>query len=127
MKEEKKQKLKKVLKVTGLVTGGAIIGAGSVIAGQKILKHEKDDSNIIVTTEEALCECAKEIERQTFFKTLTVAQKCCEKSENGIAMLGRNDSDPEHPKYLMAQLLDELPEGYENNFIEPQDLDIFGK
>ena len=124
-KAKRKEKVKKGLKVVGLVTSGVIFGGISTFIGQKIYQKKHEDPDNITLTKDQLVDCALEVEKNTFFHMLSTASKLCNEN-GGEAMIARDDHDPENPKYLMAKLVDEIPEGYdEKNFIEPEDLHIF--
>ena len=127
-KARRKERFKKILKVTGIAAGGAAIGVLGTFIGQKVFKkQEKIDPDIIVTTKQDLAECAKEVEKATFFNVLTTTANLCKK-KGGQTMIARWDTDPDNPKYLMASLVDEKPDFCnDEDFLKTDELDIFGK
>ena len=101
MKEETKKKLKKGLKITGCVTGGAILG----FISEKIINRNK----IIMSKEEY----AKEMDDMMALSIKLVddfAIDKCIKNEGRYLLAVHNDENGNEDGWLIAELAREKPD-----------------
>ena len=110
MKEETKKKFKKIFSVTGVILGGAAIGAGAVIIGKKVMTDDSDKM-----TDEEVEAYLDNIHKQGVYDCMQAIGNECFNNENHETVIAsfRSDESLDHADtWLIGKLVDTEPEGW---------------